>query len=34
MVRSVAERAFIPARNLLEEIGDMMILTRRTIVPR
>ena len=32
MVRSVAERAFIPARNLLEEIGDMMILTGRTIV--
>ena len=32
MVRSVAERAFIPARNLLEEIGDMMILTGRTIM--
>jgi phospholipid/cholesterol/gamma-HCH transport system permease protein len=32
MVRSVAERAFLPTRNLLEEIGDMMILTGRTIV--
>ena len=31
MVRSVAERAFVPARNLLEELGDMMILTGRTI---
>src|SRR5271169_2405667 len=32
MVRSVAERGYIPARNLLEEIGDMMILTGRTVV--
>ena len=31
MVRNVAERAFLPARSLLEEIGDMMILTGRTI---
>ena len=31
MVRSVAERAFVPARGLLEELGDMMILTWRTI---
>jgi phospholipid/cholesterol/gamma-HCH transport system permease protein len=31
MVRSVTERAFIPARHLLEEFGDMMILTGRTI---
>src|SRR5947209_2460843 len=31
MVRSVAERAFIPARHLLEEFGDMMILTGRTV---
>ena len=31
MVRSVAERAYLPPRNLLEEIGDMMILTGRTI---
>jgi phospholipid/cholesterol/gamma-HCH transport system permease protein len=32
MVRSAAERAFLPTRNLLEEIGDMMVLTGRTIV--
>ena len=31
MVRSVAERAGIPARHVLEEFGDMMILTGRTI---
>ena len=31
MVRSVAERAFVPARHLLEEFGDMMILTGKTI---
>jgi phospholipid/cholesterol/gamma-HCH transport system permease protein len=31
MVRSAAERAFLPTRNLLEEIGDMMLLTGRTI---
>jgi phospholipid/cholesterol/gamma-HCH transport system permease protein len=31
MVRSVAERAYYPTRNLLEEIGDMMILTGKTI---
>jgi phospholipid/cholesterol/gamma-HCH transport system permease protein len=31
MVRSVSGRAFIPARQLLEEFGDMMILTGRTI---
>src|SRR5437764_14971839 len=32
MVRSVAERAYFPTRNLLEEIGDMMILTGKTIM--
>jgi len=32
MVRSVADRAFLPARNLLEEVGGMMILTGRTIM--
>ena len=31
MVRSATERAFIPARHLLEEFGDMMILAGRTI---
>src|SRR2546430_16181710 len=29
--RGRAERAFIPAQHLLEEFGDMMLLTRRTI---
>src|SRR5436305_6079511 len=32
MVRGVAQRAFVPPRHLLEEFGDMMILTGRTIV--
>src|ERR687891_1663901 len=32
MVRSVADRAFLPARNLFEQVGDMMILTGKTIV--
>src|SRR5437588_12032854 len=32
MVRSFAERTFLPTRALLEEFGDMMILTGRTIV--
>lgn len=32
MVRSAVERGFLPARNFLEEIGDMMILTGRTVM--
>src|SRR6187401_2284486 len=32
MVRSVADRAVLPTKNLLEEVGDMMILTGKTIV--
>ena len=32
MVRNVADRAFLPAKSLLEEVGDMMILTGKTIV--
>jgi phospholipid/cholesterol/gamma-HCH transport system permease protein len=32
MVRSVADRAFLPTRNLLEEVGDMMILTGKTVM--
>ena len=32
MVRSVADRAFLPTKNVLEEVGDMMILTGKTIV--
>src|SRR6188508_3143713 len=31
MVRGVADRAFLPAKSLLEEVGDMMILTGKTI---
>jgi phospholipid/cholesterol/gamma-HCH transport system permease protein len=31
VVRSIAERALVPTRHLLEEFGDMMILTGRTI---
>src|SRR6202161_2388432 len=31
MVRSAAERAFHPVRHVLEEFGDMMILTGRTL---
>jgi phospholipid/cholesterol/gamma-HCH transport system permease protein len=32
MIRSVAIRAYTPARGTLEEVGDMMILAGRTIV--
>src|SRR4051794_18433858 len=32
MVRNVADRAFLPAKNLFEQVGDMMILTGKTIV--
>ena len=32
MVRNVADRAFLPAKGLLEEVGDMMILTGNTII--
>src|SRR6201746_324906 len=32
MVRSVADRTFLPAKNVLEEVGDMMILTGKTIM--
>src|SRR6185369_7855062 len=32
MVRSVADRAFLPTKNLLEQVGDMMILTGKTIM--
>src|SRR5438445_12816834 len=31
MVRSVAERGFSSGRHVLEEIGDMMILTGKTV---
>ena len=32
MVRAVADRAFLPTKNVLEEVGDMMILTGKTVV--
>src|ERR1700710_1676649 len=32
MVRGVADRAFLPAKSLLEQVGDMMILTGKTIM--
>jgi len=32
MVRSAVDRAFLPAKNLFEQVGDMMILTTKTIV--
>src|SRR4029453_6068892 len=32
LVRSAADRVFLPAKGLLEEVGDMMILTGKTIV--
>ena len=34
MIRSIADRAFLPTKNLLEEVGDMMILTGKTVVSR
>ena len=32
MVRSVADRAFLPAKCLFEQVGNMMILTGKTII--
>src|SRR6266536_287875 len=32
MVRTAADRAFLPAKNLFEQVGDMVILTGKTIV--
>jgi len=32
VVRSVADRAFLPTKNVLEEVGDMMILTGKTML--
>src|SRR6195256_6527730 len=32
MIRAAADRAFLPTKNVLEEVGDMMILTGKTIV--
>jgi phospholipid/cholesterol/gamma-HCH transport system permease protein len=32
MVRAVADRAFLPAKSLFEQVGDMLILTTRTVL--
>ena len=32
MIRTAADRAFLPAKNLFEQVGDMMILTGKTLV--
>jgi phospholipid/cholesterol/gamma-HCH transport system permease protein len=32
MVRATADRVFIPAKSLLEQVGDMMVLTGKTVV--
>ena len=32
MVRSLADGAFLPAKSLFEQVGDMMILTAKTVV--
>src|SRR4051812_33885647 len=32
MVRAIADRAFLPTKNLLEQVGDMMIPTGKTIM--
>jgi phospholipid/cholesterol/gamma-HCH transport system permease protein len=32
MVRAVADRAFLPAKSLFEQVGDMAILTAKTVV--
>jgi len=32
MVRSTVDRAFLPAKSLFEQVGDMTILTARTLV--
>ena len=31
MVRTVVDRAFLPAKSLFEQVGNMMILTGKTI---
>ena len=32
MIRAIADRAFLPPKSLFEQVGDMMILTAKTIV--
>ena len=31
MVRAVADRAFLPAKSLFEQVGDMVMLTAKTV---
>ncbi|MDX6651448.1 MAG: hypothetical protein QOJ38_229, partial [Solirubrobacterales bacterium] len=30
-IATIADRAFLPAKSLFEQVGDMMILTAKTI---
>jgi phospholipid/cholesterol/gamma-HCH transport system permease protein len=32
MIRAAADRAFLPTKSMLEQVGDMMILTGKTVV--
>src|SRR4029079_1747278 len=32
MVRATADRVFLPTKSLLEQVGDMMVLTGKTLV--
>src|SRR4029453_6253436 len=32
VVRAAADRVFLPTKNLLEQVGDMMILTGKTLM--
>src|SRR6185295_18744490 len=32
MVRATADRLFLPTKSLLEQVGDMMVLTGKTLV--
>src|SRR6478735_1284259 len=31
-MQAVADRAFLPVKNLLEQVGDMMVLTGKTVM--
>ena len=32
MIRATADRAFLPAKSLFEQVGNMIILTGKTVV--
>jgi phospholipid/cholesterol/gamma-HCH transport system permease protein len=32
VIRAVADRAFLPAKSLFEQVGDMMVLTSKTVI--